>query len=297
MVNRSKVRTQRAKRIRHFSRSVQYQIQNHRVASVVIAWIAAGVLDGIAESMVDINQYLDKPFLWLSQWNPTSPLFRWIDFSALMLLLLGGPFLLWQFFKRMVNKSSPFIYPSILYEEELSSAVEALDNPDTEKHELQEKMEDLILSVAETVTVTLGLTSSNYRAYVIAGSADGVGISWFRFGRQFERAQRKHESVERILSADEELVIRMCQRRKTVSVMRSVQEEYPDSDIHTMIMIRNPGDFRLGLLIAVINPSVQIEVDDSTFLQASYIMRMLGFIDKLVEFVLEYEKEGEDNDE
>jgi len=290
-MSRSQIPRRRTRQFQRFAREVKRKIQTHKITSGIIGWIIASIIGGIAESMVDLNEYLDKPFEILVGWHPVNHLLGWIEFSLLLLLYFGTASLIWKVVRRIgQSDETNIIYPKILYEDELAVAAHALDYPDTIGEEIvKERVEDLMYSIAETVAAALGVPSRSYRGYFVVGSEDSIALSGFRIGRQFSMAEKNNQPIDHILEADAGPIGRMCRRTKTVSVMKEVQDEFPESDIHQMVMVRNPGKFRMCFLMALQNPDAEIDEHDETFLQVSYIIRSLGFMDKLVDYVLEYD--------
>jgi hypothetical protein len=291
VLNRSQIPPRRKQAIPRAAREATHQIKKHYIISGFSGWLLAIILDGYGESATDLNQWLGKPLKWLGMWQPDKPFLQWIEFTALMLLYIGGLRLAWKvglkIFRR--QKQQGIIYPKILYEDELAAAVSVLDRPGIADEVLREQVEDLMYTVAETVATAIGVPPKYYRAYFVAQSSAGPAISGFRIGRQFQLAEKKNQSIDHLLQADTEPIDRMISRKKTVSVMRDVQDEFNESDIHQMVMVRNPGKFRMCFIMAVLDPDAVIDEHDETFLQVSYIVRSLGFIDTLVDYVLQYE--------
>lgn len=290
-MSRSQIPKRKMREFHRFAGVVKRKIHTHQIITGVLAWIVASVLDGIAESMVDLNDWLDKPFERIGRWHPQNHFFSWIEFTLFLLFYLGAALLVWAFIRRVTrHERDSVIYPRILYEDELAAAAHAVDYQDTVGEELvRERVEDLMYSIAETVAAAIGVSPKHYRAYFVVGSEDGMAISGFRIGRQFRLAEKNQQPIDHILQTDAGPMERMYQRAKTVSVMREVQDEYPDSDIHQMVMVRNPGKFRLCFLMAVLDPHAEIDEHDETFLQVSYIIRSLGFMDNLVNYVIQYD--------
>jgi len=290
-MSRSQIPKRKMREFRRFAGAVKQKMQTHQIITGVLAWIVASVLDGIAESLVDLNDFLDKPFEWLGRWHPQNHLFSWIEFTLFLLPYFGTALVVWVFIRKITrSQHDNVIYPRILYEDELAAAAHAVDYQDAvEEDFVREQVEDLMYSIAETVAAAIGVPPKYYRAYFVIGSEDGMAISGFRIGRQFRLAERNQQPIDHILQTDAGPMERMYQRTKTVSVMREVQDEFPDSDIHQMVMVRNPGKFRLCFLMAVLDPHAEIDEHDETFLQVSYIIRSLGFMDNLVNYVLQYD--------
>lgn len=290
-MSRSQIPKRKMREFRRFAGAVKQKMQTHQIITGVLAWMVASVLDGIAESMVDLNDYLDKPFEWLGRWHPQNHFFSWIEFTLFLLIYFGTALLVWVFIRGITrSQDDNVIYPRILYEDELAAAAHAVDYQDAVGEDfVREQVEDLMYSIAETVAAAIGVPPKYYRAYFVVGLEDGMAISGFRIGRQFRLAERNQQPIDHILQTDAGPMERMYQRTKTVSVMREVQDEFPDSDIHQMVMVRNPGKFRLCFLMAVLDAHAEIDEHDETFLQVSYIIRSLGFMDNLVNYVLQYD--------
>lgn len=271
-------------------RAFKRKIVEHKVISGIIGWFLLSIFSGLTKSMLDLNGILVKPLSKLANWHPNDQFFGWFEFGVLSVLYLGSALLIWNLIRARSSETS-FMLPNILYENELAATAYALDHPDDfDEDSTKALVEDLMYSIAETVATALGVPPKCYRAYfVVTDPENRVAMSGFRIGRQFHLAQKKKMSIQDILEADIEPMDRMCQRTKTVSVMKDVQDEFPKSDIYQMVIIKNPGDFRMGFLVAVLDPKVEIDEHDETFLQVSYIIRSLGFMDKLRDYVLQYE--------
>lgn len=295
-MSRSKIPRRKMRELKRMAGKAKRTVQTYRYTSGFIAWLIAGIIDGFAKSFIDLNDVLRKPLEWLGRWHPTTEFLRWIEFAVLAAVYLGTFWFVWNLVqKAWGHKNSGLIYPKILYEDEVAAAAHAVDYPtDIGEEQVRERVENLMYSIAETVATAVGVPPKYYRSYFVVGMGDDTAISGFRLGRQFQLAEKHQRPIDDILTNDAEPMARMYARKKTVSVMRDVQEEFPDSDIRQMIMVRNPGKFRMCFLMAVLDPNAEIDEHDETFLQVSYIIRSLGFMDNLVNYVLQYDGEEED---
>lgn len=285
-MNRSQIRPKRTRHLYRFRNEIRSWVKHHDVISGIIAWLIASILDKLGY----VNVYLGKPFSWIGVWNPKNPLLSWLEFSLLLLVYIGTLRISWKLLRRILGYRPPeLLRPRIIYEDEIAAAAQALDQPAMSTQYVKERVEDLMYTIADTVTAAIGVPPKYYRAYFVVNNGGATDISGFRIGRQFKIAEKHGEPIDKILDSDAGIIDRVLQRSRTVSVMREVQEEFPESDVHQVIMIRNPGNFRMAFLIVIIDPEMTINENDETFLQVSYIIRTLGFMDNLVNYVLQYE--------
>lgn len=87
------------------------------------------------------------------------------------------------------------------------------------------------------------------------------------------------------MQSDLEAIRYMC-KIKTTDIIDT--NPVGDTDAKMLLLTRNPGKLRLGLFIAILRDDVSLEHIQERYPYASYIMTMLGFVDKVVDFVVNY---------
>ncbi|WAH36062.1 hypothetical protein [Alicyclobacillus dauci] len=85
-----------------------------------------------------------------------------------------------------------FPSPVMYYRDELAAAVESIDRSANE-NEINDKISDLLVSIADNIASTLGLRKKDYRMYFVnpdSNNSNQTKISAFRVGREFEMEKK-----------------------------------------------------------------------------------------------------------
>jgi hypothetical protein len=167
--------------------------------------------------------------------------------------------------------------------------VEAIDQV-RDDLDANDALEELLLTVAETISVNLGLRKKDYRMLFFTPilSDREIEIAGFRLGRQFELVDEGRLNSDVFYSKDLRAIQGCLEQENTELVIPNI----PFSDAKTILFARNPGNLRLGLYIAVLKDDFDIGMAEEVFPQVSHIITTLGFMDEMIDFIVQYDQEG-----
>lgn len=255
-----------------------------------------------AKSLVDLNEYIRNFYHNHIVYTPI-PSNQIVDvwlFNLMFWPMVGGISLLWKlasftyskFFKRKGHEEL-IKSPLMLYRQEFAAAMELIDRDDGSL----EGAKEFIDSVVETITTNLRLTSKDYRLYFVVNAASTENlVSGLMYGKQLEEAFSS--KATRSLVQNVELLFRRDLKfleyilgREDYSLTDMVISDETREDVNMFLISRNPGRFRLALFIAVLKEDADREEFFKLFPQLSHIITTMAFVDKFVEFMLQYGKE------
>lgn len=287
-------------------------------------WLLTNILSSLPKSLIDFIPQMQKLYYYAGHLQPPSGsgifwrfayanlLFWPLAGCALLLRNLG--YILFRKEKKQVVAQDPVI----LYKDELATAIMAIDMGD--KAGVDNSIGELLLLVAETVAVNLGLRKKDFRMYFIVpipkdpqkktgdvkdkdDEEDEILLSALRFGKVFDSNGTLSENeLATILKLDETRVKGFLAEDESNKAKPAKTESYvglhTSEDATVLMMSRNPGlALRMGLYVAVTAKDAKVDDFKEVFPQVAQIVSTLGFIDTIVDYVRNYGEERGDRSE
>lgn len=259
------------------------------ITSIVSVWLASNFWTALAKDLPDLNVYIAPLYAWLGSVTPQTTVGKLLVFNAMFWPIIGIALIirnlaifLWSKF----GKTDAQFYPSqvMYYRDELAAAVEAIDRSTNQK-EIEESIEELLVSIADNIAATLGLRQKEYRMYFVTPDSNDplqTKVSSFRVGKMFQLAAKGKVNVIPTVDRDATAIDLLLKETETELIVPGMT-----GDAKTILFTRNPSDLRLGMCVMVLK-KVDEERAFNAFCEASSIIYTLGFIDKIREFVVNY---------
>jgi len=279
-------------------RKIRYSVEHNKTV-VVFGFTYLGTLiwSAFANILTEFNDLLRVPYEFLATWTYQEKWLPWVHFNLMFWPLVGVIWLLrslllhvWR--KYVDHTEEEPVAPTVLYKDEFAAAVEAIDQVTSVS--ANEALEDLLLTIADTIAVNLGLRKKDYRMmfFTPVTSHAGIKIAGFRLGKQFELADKGRLDPTEFYHTDLLYIERCLEQPNTELVIPNI----PLHDAQTVLFARNPGNLRLGLYIAVLKSEFDIEMAKSIFPQVTHIITTLAFMDEMIDYIVQYDQGGVDDD-
>lgn len=249
--------------------------------------VLAVILSAIVHEAYNLNKPLSVPLYLLSVWETQSVLTGQIKFFLLLCLyfspaIVGGS-LLWSFIRHSKDEKdedhqqeyeSPYDYDKMIAE-----LVQAISDRTVSNDIKAERVNKLFHALIDDFCMLYGVERSHVRAVLVRNDRGREKLTGWRWGRPISPDQER---------MDLKAISIFLETEKTFPTWIDVKEQFPNGDAETLLFIRNKGDqLHLGCLIAVSKP-VDTQSKIREWEQIVYPLTMLGHMDKLVKFVVQY---------
>lgn len=243
------------------------------------------LLSAIVQETYHLNKPLSVPLYLFSIWEAPSVLAGQIKFFLLLCIYLSpiivGSSLLWSFIRHPRDASgykgeyeSPYDYDKLIAE-----LVQAISDRTVSNELKAEKVNILFHALIDDFCMLYGVERSEVRAVLVRNDRGREKLTGWRWGRPITPDQER---------MDLKAISMFLETEKTFPTWIDVKEQFPNGDAETLLFIRNKGEqLHLGCLIAVSKP-VDTQSRIREWEQIVYPLTMLGHMDKLVKFVVQY---------
>ncbi|MBK5443251.1 hypothetical protein [Peribacillus sp. TH24] len=252
--------------------------------------ISAGIFIVIQMAAITVQEaYVFADFLWgpfsaITNWElpeASSPYFKIVSllrFDVIMILytLLIGAFII-VLMKILGSKKLP-PYP---FEEELAAALEAVYDTSLPSSTIDREVKKLFDQIRKQISSFTGIRGDKIRAVVVyqkPGMSNPV-FSKMTWGPQITQQQIDWD----------DLALKILQQGGRSHVLwPSAKESIPNGDAESYLLVRNIGEYRLGILFAF-KVSVNLTEDELDKLKVEVApITLLGHIDKILDIVVKY---------
>ncbi|MCM3671661.1 hypothetical protein M3181_22145 [Mesobacillus maritimus] len=247
-----------------------------------ISFIALVMLPALIEESYSLNNLLSIPLDLLADWETTGTLSGRVKFVLLLLVYLPSILfiilLIFSIFGRKSAGNEPYQsnydYGKLIAE--LSSAV----NDRTTSGDLTtSKVHILFNALIDDICKLYNIERNHVRAVIVRNERGNQKLTGWRWGRSITEDQER---------MDLKAIATLLETEKTYPTWEQVKKQFVNGDSETLFFIRNTGnELKLGVLIAV---SKQIDTEEhiDEWAQLVYPFTMLGHMDKLVKYVVNY---------
>jgi hypothetical protein len=267
--------------------------QNKTLSALVAGFLINSTLAAFSSSLPEYNHYFSYPLMRFLAWEPKGTVGQWVYLWGCYLIYSG---LFWGIRDVVLRvwsrrkKEQTILTPRIIYADEIAATI-IMAEKDGDKPATKKQIIKLLKNMADSMAACFGLSSREYRATIVVSDEENApDLSAIRTGRKLREKQRDL-SIEM-----DALHILYRHSDETHTHWTNAKEQFPHGDVEHFVFVRNPGDIRLGCLIAILRKDVDIEGCWSEFLQVSYPFTLLGYVDKIVESVVRYKVEGDNED-
>jgi hypothetical protein len=254
--------------------------KNTKLGRVLII-ILGIMLVSILEEAYDLNQQLSIPFQMLGHWSAEGAFAGRIKFVILLSIYAMPLITLWVIisvnFKR-VEEPVSFYQSRFDYDRMIADLVHAVGESAMTDQVKADKVTILFDSLLTDVCELYQLHRNDVRAVITYNDDGSEKLTSWRWGKVTTSDQDR---------MDLKAIGTFLETELTYPTWEEAKKKYPSSDSDTLFFIRNRGGLKLGCLIAVANP-VNTQSRIAEWSQIVYPFTMLGHMDKLVRFVVNY---------
>jgi hypothetical protein len=238
----------------------------------------------LVEELFALNDLLTKPFKLLVEWKAEGTLPGRAKFVVL-LILYGSPLAVisaFLFKKDKTESEAPNEEPYRSrnnYAKMIAEVKETVNNRQAPRELKADKIEGLFQALIDDVSNLFQVQPSEVRAVLVVNNNRGKHkLTGWRWGRPCSINQERmdYKAIDKFLETE-----------KTYPIWEEVKEHFDHTDSDTLLFFRNDGTLRLGCLIAIAN-SIDVESHIEEWEQIVRPFTMLGHMDKLVQFVVNY---------
>lgn len=238
----------------------------------------------LVEEAFALNDLLSKPLKLLVEWKAEGTFAGRVKFVAL-LILYGSPLVVIYaiLFKRDNSKTKAMMEEPYRsrhnYAKMIAEVKETVNNRHVPKELKADKIEGLFDSLMDDVCNLFQVQPTEVRAVLVINNNRGKHkLTGWRWGRPCSADQERmdHKAIDMFLETE-----------KTYPIWEKAKEHFDQTDSDTFLFFRNDGTLRLGCLIAIAN-SIDVESHIDEWEQIVKPFTMLGHMDKLVQFVVNY---------
>ncbi|MFD0590593.1 hypothetical protein ACFQZE_21630 [Paenibacillus sp. GCM10027627] len=252
------------------------------IGKLVFWAIALVMLPAIVEELYGLNDLLSAPFKLLSDWQADGALQGRIKFAVLFLLYVSPVALAGSFF---ISRRSPAPQGAELYhsrnnyEKLIAEVKETVKNRQVPKELKADKIDRLFDALIDDVCNLFQVQRTDVRAVLVVNTSRGRHrLTGWRWGRSCSPDQERMDS---------KAIDKFLETEVTYPIWQEVKKHFDHTDSDTLLFFRNSGKLELGCLIAIAGP-VQVEPHLREWEEIVKPFTMLGHIDKLVRFVVNY---------
>jgi hypothetical protein len=245
------------------------------------------LLPAIVEEMFALNDFLSKPLDFLVQWRASGTFDGRIKFAILLFLYLAPLIILWTALASLAHRhrqqatAPPPQYQSPNdYDSMIADLIETIPDRTVSADLKADKVNRLFDALLDDVSNLFHLNRIDVRIVLVTNDRGGrQRLTSWRWGRETATDQ------DRI---DLKAIGILLETAQTYPTWEQAKEKFPHSDSDTLLFFRNRGELlKLGCLIAISQP-VDLESRLEEWGQIVYPFTMLGHMDKLVRFVVNY---------
>lgn len=244
-----------------------------------IIWVLLIVmLPAIIEEMFELNHFLSLPFLQLAKWEAVGTFAGRVKFLILF-VLYTSPVAILASCLLARRKSAPPYRSCHDYEKLIADVKETVKNRQAPKELKADKIDSLFDSLIDDVCNLFRVQRSDVRAVLVVNNNRGRHkLTGWRWGRACTPDQDRMDS---------KAIDKFLETELTYPIWQEVKSHFDHTDSDTLLFFRNSGKLELGCLIAIAG-SVDVEPHIEEWEQIVKPFTMLGHIDKLVRFVVNY---------
>lgn len=254
------------------------------VAGQIIFWVVVAVmLPAVLEELFALNDWLSKPLGRLSEWKAGSTLEGRLKFILLFIVYASPIALIAGFIasrkKPLENDAAVPPYRSRSnYERLIADVKETVSSRDASNELKAEKINLLFEALIEDVCHLFQVQRTGVRAVLVINNRGRHKLTSWRWGRSCTPDQDRmdYKAIDKFLETE-----------LTYPTWEQVKSHFDHTDSDTLLFIRNSGKLGLGCLIAIEN-SVDLEAHLQEWEHIVRPFTMLGHMDKLVRFVVNY---------
>ncbi len=245
-----------------------------------VKWVALAILGCMINEFYRFSPYLAYPLQRLAEWQPKNPLQSWIDLILLGFIYISALMAVWSILAEWLGPKSKAA--AIPFEQQFDEMLESLSDPDISHDVIRDRIERLYDALLDQIGLLFKVPRREIRAVLIHYDGNLKKLESWRWGRNTTPEQDRIDLKAIEILFDQGL---------TYPVWEDVKEQFPNGDSDTLLLIRNRGNLRLGLLIAI-SRRVEMKPLMAEYAKLVYPFTMLGHMDKLVDFVLNYKQGG-----
>lgn len=259
-------------------------LKDSRIGKVILSFIAFFTLvlvTAIVEEFYSLNAFLIVPLKLLVEWDTTETLAGQLKFVLLALIYLPPLIFLVLLIHPVIKRTPPLPseYQSHHDYGQLIGNLSLTVNNSTSDDVTAAKINTLFTALITDICNLYQLQTSEVRAVIVHNKRGKQQLTGWRWGRPITPDQER---------MDLKAIATLLETEKTYPTWEQAKKQFEKGDSDTLFFIRNTGEeLKLGCLIAVSK-----EVDTQEYLQEwsqiVYPFTMLGHMDNLVRFVVNY---------
>jgi hypothetical protein len=250
------------------------------VLGKLTVWVLLIVmLPAIVEELFELNRFLSLPLGLLADWNTGGTLEGRIKFLILFILYASPVVILFSYLSKRNKPSEPPYRSCHDYEKLIADVKETVKDRQAPKELKADKIDSLFDALIDDVCNLFQVQRTDVRAVLVANNSRGRHkLTGWRWGRACTPDQDRMDS---------KAIDKFLETELTYPIWQEVKSHFDHSDSDTLLFFRNSGKLELGCLIAIAG-SVGVEPHIAEWEQIVKPFTMLGHIDKLVRFVVQY---------
>lgn len=243
------------------------------------------MIPALIEELFSLNKLLSKPLIKLGEWETEGNLAGRFKFILLLFFYLPTlillTFFMTHFFNR--NKHTELHYqPENDYGKLIAELSMAINDSKVSTDLTVERVNTLFNALIDDMCKLYSLKRSDVRATIFYRQRGKEKPTAWRYGKSITIDQERLDLLA---------VATLLETNLTYPTWEDVKEQFENGDSETLFFIRNTGtEFKLGILLSLsvkVDPKPQIK----EWAQLIYPFTMLGHMDKVVRFVINYKKE------
>ena len=248
--------------------------------------VAVIVITVIVQELYSLNEHLSAPLHRLAAWETQSMIGAQLKFFMLFILYLSPIIVMTSFLWSWLRGTEAGSHDGhgeyksrYDYDKLIAELVQAISDRTVSNELKAEKVNVLFHALIDDFCTLYQVERSEVRVVLVSNDRGRERLTGWRWGRPITKDQER---------MDLKAISMFLETEKTYPTWIDVREQFPNGDSDTLLFIRNKGDqLHLGCLIAVSKP-VDTQSRIREWEQIVYPLTMLGHMDKLVRFVVQY---------